>query len=178
MLLKRKAKWQKMISQMKVSNNWFIILHVVHAQQSKKESSHKRILADEEDLFHDSKDHDSDEESHADHFADGTEKNKHLQVGYKNNRSFIVRGNKIGVFRHTDDDKLEFYTTINNVTDLKGKALNPSQAMLHQEDSAMIFLDPKDNHRAYKMDLERGAVVEEWKAHDDVSCKRLVTCQC
>lgn len=36
MLLKRKAKWQKMISQMKVNNNWFIILYVEHAQRSNK----------------------------------------------------------------------------------------------------------------------------------------------
>ena len=94
-----------------------------------------------------------------------------MQVGYKNARSFVIRGDKIGVFQHTDDDKLKFYTTINNVRDLNGKPLNPKQAMLHQEDSSMILLDPKDNHRAYKMDLERGAVVEEWKAHDDVACK-------
>jgi hypothetical protein len=127
-------------------------------------------LSDEdEELFHD----DSDEESHADHFSDGTEKNKHLQVSYKNNRSFIVRGNKVGVFKHTDDNKLEFYTTINNITDLQGKSLNPNQVMLHQEDSSMIFLDPKDDHRAYKMDLERGAIVEEWKTHDYVSLNHI-----
>jgi hypothetical protein len=143
--------------------------YVINAFEEDTEIQEADLSDEDEELFHNTNNHDSDEESHADHFSDGTEKNKHLQVGYKNNRSFIVRGNKIGVFKHTDDDKLEFYTTINNITDLQGKPLNPSQVMLHQEDSSMIFLDPKDNHRAYKMDLERGAVVEEWKAHDYVS---------
>ncbi|KAI9284279.1 cytoplasm protein [Umbelopsis sp. AD052] len=142
--------------------------YVINAFEEESEMA-EDDLSDEEELFHDVENDDSDTESNADHFADGTEKNKHLQVGYKNARSFVVRGDKIGVFQHTDDDKLKFYTTINNVRDLNGKPLNPKQAMLHQEDSSMILLDPKDNHRAYKMDLERGAVVEEWKAHDDVA---------
>jgi len=34
------------------------------------------------------------------------EKNSALAVGYKSDRSFVVRGDKIGVFRHTDDDNL------------------------------------------------------------------------
>jgi hypothetical protein len=32
--------------------------------------------------------------------------NSALAVGYKSNRSFVVRGDKIGVFRHTRDDGL------------------------------------------------------------------------
>lgn len=39
-------------------------------------------------------------------------KNSLLAVGYKHDRSFVVRGNKIGVFKHTDDNDLEFSTTI------------------------------------------------------------------
>ncbi|KAH8554864.1 vacuolar import and degradation protein [Umbelopsis sp. PMI_123] len=143
--------------------------YVINAFEEDSEMNEDDLSdTDEEELFHDVE-QDSDNESNADHFADGSEKNKHLQIGYKNARSFVLRGDKIGVFKHTDDDKLQFYTTINNVSDLSGKPLNPKQAMLHQEDSSMILLDPKDNHRAYKMDLERGAVVEEWKAHDYVA---------
>ncbi|CAM0138831.1 beta-adaptin [Umbelopsis sp. WA50703] len=142
--------------------------YVINAFEEDTEMTDEELSDEEEELFHDTKDHDSDNESHAGEFQDGIDKNKHLQVSYKNPRSFVIRGNKIGVFKHTDDNKLEFSTTINNVTDLHGKSLNPKQVMLHQEDSSMIFLDPKDNHRAYKMDLERGAVVEEWKTHDYV----------
>jgi len=34
------------------------------------------------------------------------EKNSALAVGYKSDRSFVVRGDKIGVFKHTDNDGL------------------------------------------------------------------------
>jgi hypothetical protein len=33
-------------------------------------------------------------------------KNSALAVGYKSDRSFVVRGDKIGVFKHTEDDNL------------------------------------------------------------------------
>ncbi|KAG2174822.1 hypothetical protein INT43_005884 [Umbelopsis isabellina] len=141
--------------------------YIINAFEENTSMTDEELSDEEEELFPDNG-ADSDNESHASQFTDGSEKNKYLQVSYKNPRSFVIRGNKIGVFKHTDDNKLEFSTTINNVTDLQGNAINPSQAMLHQEDSSMIFLDPKDSHRAYKMDLERGSVVEEWKTHDYV----------
>jgi tRNA (guanine9-N1)-methyltransferase len=39
---------------------------------------------------------------------------------------------------------------------------------LHNEDTNMILQDPNDSQHLYKMDLEYGKVVEEWKVHDDV----------
>jgi VID27 C-terminal WD40-like domain len=33
-------------------------------------------------------------------------KNSALAVGYKSDRSFVIRGDKIGVFKHTQDDGL------------------------------------------------------------------------
>lgn len=53
--------------------------------------------------------------------------NSQLTVGYKFDRSFVVRGNRIGVFKHTDDDQLEFATTINNVATPKGHLFNPKK---------------------------------------------------
>lgn len=49
-------------------------------------------------------------EQQQDQENDGAQ-NSLLAVGYKNDRSFVVRGNKIGVFRH-GDDQLEFSTAI------------------------------------------------------------------
>ena len=60
--------------------------------------------------------------------------NSQLAVGYKHDRSFVVRGNKIGVFKHTPDNQLQFSTTISNVKTPKGKVFNPSKVMLHAED--------------------------------------------
>ncbi|RKP23246.1 VID27 cytoplasmic protein-domain-containing protein, partial [Syncephalis pseudoplumigaleata] len=101
-------------------------------------------------------------------------KNSQLAVGYKHDRSFVVRGNKIGVFKYTEDDRLKFSTAINNVATLEGKALNPHKVMLHNEDTNLILKDPSNDAMLYKMDLEYGKVVEEWHVHDDIPCTSFV----
>ena len=42
----------------------------------------------------------------SDKIPDSDEKNSALAVGYKSDRSFVVRGDKIGVFKHTNKDQL------------------------------------------------------------------------
>ncbi|CCG82568.1 Putative uncharacterized protein [Taphrina deformans PYCC 5710] len=127
---------------------------------------------DDEDLpeaYRDAQeDPDEDEEADEVQRMDGEGENSQLAVGYKHDRSFVVRGDKIGVFRHTDDDRLEFATSINKIQKLKGAKFNPSKVMLHNEDTNMIMQDPNDSQHLYKMDLEYGKIVDEWKIHDDV----------
>ncbi|KAI0243816.1 Vacuolar import and degradation protein 27 [Massospora cicadina] len=101
---------------------------------------------------------------------EGKEVNSQLAVGYKNNRSFVVRGSRIGVFKHAARDQIEFASTIDKVSDLSGKKFNPSKVMLHNQDSSMVLMNPLDRSKLYRMDLERGQVVEEWKVHDTVPC--------
>ncbi|KAG0238197.1 hypothetical protein BGX31_003333 [Mortierella sp. GBA43] len=88
-------------------------------------------------------------------------RNSHLAVGYKD-RSFVVRGSKIGVFSHNERDGLDFQTTIKNISNSRNKTLKPSKAILHEEDRTMVVMDPTEPHTAYKMDLEYGRIVEEW----------------
>jgi hypothetical protein len=101
---------------------------------------------------------------------DGAE-NSQLAVGYKHDRSFVVRGNKIGVFKHTADNQLQFSTTISNVMTPKGKAFAPNKVMLHQQDQDMILQNLDNPNSLYRMDLETGKVVDEWKVHDDIPVK-------
>ncbi|KAJ3035231.1 hypothetical protein HDV00_004139 [Rhizophlyctis rosea] len=126
---------------------------------------------DEEEMVHGE---DSEDEDLAAHNADRGSKNSQLAVGYKHDRSFVVRGNKIGVFKHTDDDQLKFATTINNVKTLDGKVFSPRKVMLHNQDSSMLMMNPNNEHQIYRMDLERGTVVEEWKVHDDMLVDEMV----
>ena len=51
-------------------------------------------------------------------------RNSQLTVGYKGDRSYVVRGNNIGVFRHTNDN-VKYYDTISKVADMKGKEFSP-----------------------------------------------------
>jgi hypothetical protein len=101
---------------------------------------------------------------------DGAE-NSQLAVGYKHDRSFVVRGNKIGVFKHTPDNQLQFSTTISNLMTPKGKAFAPNKVMLHQQDQDMILQNLDNPNSLYRMDLETGKVVDEWKVHDDIPVK-------
>ncbi|KAK9239543.1 VID27 cytoplasmic protein-domain-containing protein [Lipomyces kononenkoae] len=98
----------------------------------------------------------------------GEGKNSQLAVGYKHDRSFVVRGNKLGVFKHTPDNTLAFSTTIENLRTPDGKAFSPAKVMLHAEDSSMILQNPNKANSLYSMDLEYGKIVDEWKIHDDV----------
>ena len=97
--------------------------------------------------------------------------NSQLAVGYKHDRSFVVRGSKIGVFKHTPNNNLEFSTNISKVTTPKGQLFNPKKVMLHAEDSNMIVQNKDNPNSLYRMDLEYGKVVDEWKIHDDIPVK-------
>ncbi|KAI9239326.1 MAG: VID27 cytoplasmic protein-domain-containing protein [Podila humilis] len=103
---------------------------------------------------------------------DGT-KNSELAVGYKD-RSFVVRGSKVGVFGYGKSDGLKFHTTIKNLKNKAGNEIKPSQVVLHEEDTSMVMLDPRNKHQAYKMDLEYGKIVEEWNLHGTSGVCRLI----
>ncbi|KAL1637360.1 Vacuolar import and degradation protein 27 [Diplodia intermedia] len=124
---------------------------------------------DEEDSARRSEHYDSDEEQDdvVTKDSDGNV-NSQLAVGYRHDRSFVVRGSKIGVFKHTDDNQLEFTTNISKVETPKGKLFSPKKVMLHMEDRDMILQNPQDPNSLYRMDLERGQIVDEWKVHEDI----------
>jgi hypothetical protein len=133
---------------------------------------------EDEDDFEDTDDgqrseHYDEDESEDDLEADTQDGgvNSQLAVGYKHDRSFVVRGNKIGVFKHTADNQLEFNTTISSIKTPRGKAFNPNKVMLHQEDNNMILQNPDNPNALYKMDLTTGTVVDEWQVHDDIPVK-------
>ncbi|KAI9927719.1 hypothetical protein AWENTII_012642 [Aspergillus wentii] len=97
--------------------------------------------------------------------------NSQLAVGYKHDRSFVVRGSKIGVFKHTPNNNLEFSTNISKVETPGGKLFSPKKVMLHAEDTNMILQNGDDPNSLYRMDLEYGKVVDEWKVHEDIPVK-------
>ena len=97
--------------------------------------------------------------------------NSKLAVGYKHDRSFVVRGSKIGVFKHTPNNNLEFSTNISKVETPGGKLFSPDKVMLHSEDQNMILQNKDNPNSLYRMDLEYGKVVDEWKIHDDINVK-------
>lgn len=136
------------------------------AQQEEEVEEEEEEYADDapRSEHYDTDEDDEDTEAQPD---DGN-KNSQLAVGYKHDRSFVVRGSKIGVFRHTPNNNLEFSTNISKVETPKGKLFSPTKVMLHAEDSNMILQDANQPNSLFRMDLEYGKVVDEWKVHDDI----------
>ena len=142
---------------------------VLEDNPSEEDNESEKDEAEEsEDTSQGSEQYDDEEsENDSTHDEDGNI-NSQLAVGYKHDRSFVVRGSRIGVFRHTPDNKLQFSTTINKVQTPKGALFSPKKIMLHSEDKNMLLQNEKDPHSIYRMDLEYGKVVDEWKVHDDI----------
>ncbi|RFU27900.1 hypothetical protein B7463_g8448, partial [Scytalidium lignicola] len=135
------------------------------AEQEEEEEEEEEV----EDDSRQSEEYDSDEEEDdvVTKDEDGNV-NSQLAVGYKHDRSFVVRGSKIGVFKHTPNNNLEFSTNISKVETPKGKLFSPKKVMLHTEDRSMILQNEADLTKLYRMDLEYGKIVDEWKIHDDI----------
>ena len=88
-------------------------------------------------------------------------------------RTFVIRGSDIGVFKRDDDtDHPVFDTQIKNVSTTKGELFVPYKAMLHNQDRDLLFLHKdQDNEdhcgKVYRMDITRGEVVETWNTFQD-----------
>ncbi|KAL2163248.1 hypothetical protein VTH06DRAFT_5304 [Thermothelomyces fergusii] len=143
------------------------------SEQAREEEEEEEEHAEEEDEEEDdrprSEHYDSDEEADdVDYKPKDNDINKQLAVGYKHDRSFVVRGSKIGVFKHTPDNHLEFSTNISRVETPKGELFSPKKVMLHNEDRNLILQKESDPNKLYRMDLEYGKVVDEWTIHEDI----------
>ncbi|KAK4132646.1 VID27-domain-containing protein [Trichocladium antarcticum] len=135
---------------------------------------------EEEEHFEEEEEEDDDDRAHSEHYDSDEEAddvdykpkdadvNKQLAVGYKHDRSFVVRGSKIGVFKHTPNNHLEFSTNISKVETPKGELFSPKKVMLHNEDRNLILQKDSDPNKLYRMDLEYGKVVDEWSVHEDI----------
>ncbi len=53
-----------------------------------------------------------------------------LVTARRNNRSFVVRGDKIGVFKHTNEGKVEYAATIRDLGFKKMKGFEPKHVSL------------------------------------------------
>ncbi len=166
-------KWQKAVDQDYVIDAFNdLVLEDSADDQREAEAAEED---EEEDEFEDaddgqqSEEYDEDEEEDELVVRDKDGKvNSELAVGTKVDRSFVARGDRIGVFKHTDDGKMEFSTGITNIATPKGTAFAPKKMMLHAGDRDLVLQRENDPSSLYRMDLETGKVVDEWKVHDDI----------
>ncbi|GAA5825080.1 hypothetical protein JCM3770_004730 [Rhodotorula araucariae] len=96
-------------------------------------------------------------------------KNSQLAVGYKDDLSFVVQGDMIGVFKQQrgGGKKLKFVTSIVNIAAPGKKSFTPGKVMLHNQDTSMILQNPLAPGSLYRLDLETGKVVDELQVSND-----------
>lgn len=102
-------------------------------------------------------------------FKEKQQQNQMLSVGYKSDRSFVARGDSIGIFKAAQDG-LELVTEakISYPNSSKGTGnFKLSKMMLHQGDESLLLMNPDAPSSVFRMDLDRGEIVEEWKVHEE-----------
>lgn len=116
------------------------------------------VSSDSEDEYGD-----DDEKRREATFYAGGGKNTGMSAGLANDRSYISRGDKIGVYKQ-GEDKLEYVTTMKNLQ----KGFVPDKMMLHQQDNKLLASNAaSDDSRVYVVDLARGKIVELLDADDE-----------
>lgn len=126
----------------------------------------KRCISDISETQSDDGSEDSEVEDVASESEDNEDineaKNTCLAVGKATERSFVARGSDIGVFVNSPS-KLQYHTAIRDIASIVSqKTFSPSKLYLHKADTNLLMLNQQDNAAIYTMDVERGAVVEEW----------------
>ncbi|EGO01947.1 hypothetical protein SERLA73DRAFT_166460 [Serpula lacrymans var. lacrymans S7.3] len=141
----------------------------VEMRDVENEEEDEEEIASELDAEESSEDEEEEEEEDLPPPLAKGERNSQLTVGYKGDRSYVVRGNNIGVFSHSGDNQVKYHATISKIATTKGKEFKPKEVMLHDQDTKMLLMNPVDPYSIYNMDIERGKIVEEWKVHDDIT---------
>ncbi|KAB8346281.1 hypothetical protein FH972_023325 [Carpinus fangiana] len=97
--------------------------------------------------------------------------NSALEVGQANDRTFVVRGSNLGVFKNSGRRGVEFSTNISNIKTpgKDGKLFTPSKVMLHMRDRNLVMQNPNDPNSLFRMDVESGKVVDEWKMGENIN---------
>eukprot|EP00474_Spongospora_subterranea_P008741 CRZ09199.1 hypothetical protein [Spongospora subterranea] len=99
-------------------------------------------------------------------------KNSHLAIGMGLDRSYVVRGPHIGVFKHGRDG-MNHLATFDQVKGSDGTVFSPTKIMLHDRDRKMLMLRPDRLNSVVELDLETQQVVQEYQAEDETTIRDL-----
>ncbi len=91
--------------------------------------------------------------------------NKVTAQAYLHDRTFVVReNNTIGVYKTDEEDVLTHLANLPAVTKYEDKDIDIANAQMFYSDTNMILLDKKNPNTAFRYDLGKGKIVEEWTA--------------
>ena len=115
-----------------------------------------------------------DEESRLDEdlepaFRDGQNRECLQAMAY--DRAFVVSGPVIKVYKNSEDDdendqnRLKYLMHLPVIRDQRGDVMEPTNIMLHNNESSMLFIDKNDKNRVFNYDLESGKIADEFRTH-------------
>lgn len=87
-------------------------------------------------------------------------------------RTFIVSGPVVKVYKQAEEQDLRnkvalaYEMALPKLKDANGLTIRPSNVMLHDQESRLIFTDENDTSQLYNFDLETGKIVENFQAQD------------
>jgi hypothetical protein len=91
--------------------------------------------------------------------------------GVSNNRTFVIMGNNIIVYKIPSEPEmsLEYLAALPVVSAYKGEEYVPKSSILYSSENSMLMVDAcGDKTSIYRMDLEKGKVVEEYKMNETI----------
>jgi len=110
--------------------------------QDERDEAQPEVDDEEEDDEDEGEEQSDEDERESFHGAGKKNKNSLLAVGYKEDLSFVVQGDMIGVFKQQREGgkKLKFVTSIVNLSAPNGAkaAFTPSKVMLHNQGEASV----------------------------------------
>jgi len=84
-------------------------------------------------------------------------------MGY--DRAFVVNGPVVKVYKNGEDDlenqQLKYLMHLPVIYDKKNQVIEPSNMLMHNNESGMMFVDKNNTNRVINYDLEKGVVVDE-----------------
>lgn len=83
-----------------------------------------------------------------------------------------MNGPVVKVYKNGEDDegngdqsRLKYLMHLPVIRDTRGDVLEPSNMMLHNNESSMLFIDKNDRNRVVNYDLESGQIADEFRTH-------------
>jgi hypothetical protein len=101
--------------------------------------------------------------------APRVERNDNLAVGTLNNRTFVNRGQQLGVFKHDEHGLLSYIHKVPVIKDMEGVGFTPRSMLLHDQDTKALLLNPLVKNQVHEMDLETGKIIQEYNGGDVVT---------
>ena len=101
-------------------------------------------------------------------FREGENKECLQALAY--DRAFVVNGPVVKVYKNGEDEdqgddqqRLKYLMHLPVIRDSRGDILEPTNMMLHNNESSLLFIDKNDSNRVVSYDLEAGAISDEFK---------------